>query len=71
MTKMYSKLLLIATLVLIPLSTQTASGLILSDNWAIKVITQGLEDRLEVVEDSISYYESKRAIQLAVMEIMR
>ena len=64
------KLLLCFSL-LIPISTQTGPDLILSDNWAIEREIQWMKWKLNWIDGEIKYYESKRAIQLAKMEIRR
>jgi len=71
MSRIRFKAFLYLSLIMIPISTQTGSDLILSDNWAIKRRIQWLESRLTYVNDEIRYYESRIAIQLAEMEIRR
>ncbi len=71
MIRMRFKTILCFSLILIPISLQTGSDLILSDNWAIKERTLRMKRRAEAIEWEIWIVESEKAIQLAVKEIDR
>ena len=71
MLRMRFKFILCIMLVLIPVSTQTGSDCILSDNWAIKREMKRLEWRMKDIQSEIDHYKQKYNIRLANMEINR
>lgn len=71
MLRMRFKLMLCFSLMLIPISTQTGSDLILSDNWAIQREIEWLKIRLEQVEEEIAQEIKKNNLELALVKIRR
>jgi hypothetical protein len=71
MHRRHFKLVLYLSLIMIPISTQTGSDCLLSDNWAIKRTILRMENRLREIEQEKKFYLKKRNLILTVMEIRR
>ena len=71
MIRMRFKAILCLSLILIPISTQTGSDCILSDNWAIKREIMRLKAEVERKEGVLWKLERIHNIKLANKEIKR
>ena len=61
------KLILCFVLVLIPISTQTDSHIIYSENWSLKEEIAIMRIKIKVVEAEIKFYRQKKDLRIADM----